>query len=299
MSISVSHIDKWYGKQQVLKDVSFTIGEHEIVAFLGRNGAGKSTTMKIITGYLPADSGAVSVCGLDVAHNVMETKKLIGYLPEHNPLYLDMYVVEYLDFIGQIRRLNGRRKKVSDVIERVGLTKEYKKRIGELSKGYRQRVGLAQAIIHDPRVLILDEPMTGLDPSQLVEIRHLIKTLGEEKTVLFSTHIMQEVESLCDRTIVISDGKIVANGTLADIEGEGTQSETFLVEFASAFNDWEQVSKSIVNVEQVGESKYMVTATEDVRPQLFNYAKENGLVLLTMNRVTKGLEETFVEMTQK
>ena len=218
MSIVVSNVTKTYGHQKALDDVSFTIPAGEIVGFIGPNGAGKSTMMKIITGFFSADSGNVSVCGLPAGPGAVEMKRLIGYLPENNPLYTDMYVREYLGYVADIYRMgNKSREAVNSVIERTGLTPEQGKKIGALSKGYRQRVGLAQALIHDPQVLILDEATTGLDPNQIVEIRNLISEAGREKTVMLSTHIMQEVEAICSRVIIIDHGRIVADGPIDEI----------------------------------------------------------------------------------
>jgi ABC-2 type transport system ATP-binding protein len=218
MSISVSHVTKTYGSQKALDDVSFNIPRGEIVGFIGPNGAGKSTMMKIITGFIAANAGEVSVCGLPAGPDAIEMKRLIGYLPESNPLYPEMYVREYLGYVADIYRMGKKRREaVSSVIERTGLAPEQGKKIGALSKGYRQRVGLAQALIHDPQVLILDEATTGLDPNQIIEIRNLISELGSERTVMLSTHIMQEVEAICNRVIIIDHGKIVADGPLSDI----------------------------------------------------------------------------------
>ena len=218
MSVEIQNLYKLYGEQEAVSDVSFSVPEGQITAFLGPNGAGKSTTMKIITGYIPASSGEVKVCDLVVSTENLETRKKIGYLPEHNPLYDEMYVREYLEFVGGIYKLSDISSKVSDVIDRVGLGLEKHKKIGALSKGYKQRVGLAQAIIHNPQVLILDEPTSGLDPNQLVEIRSLIKNIGKEKTVILSTHIMQEVEAICDRIIIINKGKIVADKLIGEVK---------------------------------------------------------------------------------
>lgn len=225
MSISISHITKLYGQQKALNDVSFNISSGEIVGFLGPNGAGKSTLMKIICCYLPPSDGTVKVCGLDVMEQSMEVRKKVGYLPEHNPLYLDMYVKEYLEFAGRFYHVKNLAKRVAEMVEMTGLTVEQNKKIGQLSKGYRQRVGLAQAIIHDPEVLILDEPTTGLDPNQLSEIRTLIKALGKNKTVMLSTHIMQEVEAICERVIIINQGKIVADNSISQILEKGETLE--------------------------------------------------------------------------
>lgn len=218
MSIELFNIKKRYGNQVVLPSLSMSVGSGEIVGFLGPNGAGKSTTMKLITGFVVPDSGSVSVCGVDMLKNPIEAKRRIGYLPEHNPLYPDMYVREYLDFVAGVYKIPSRRARVDEVIEQVGLTSEYKKTINSLSKGYRQRTGLAAAIVHNPDVLILDEPTTGLDPNQIIEIRELIKNFGKERTVLFSTHIMQEVEAVCDRFVILNKGTIMTDKKVSDIE---------------------------------------------------------------------------------
>jgi ABC-2 type transport system ATP-binding protein len=228
--LKVQNLTKIYGTQKAVNDISFEAKQGEIVGFLGPNGAGKSTTMKIATCYLTATSGTVEVCGFDVQKSPMEARRNIGYLPEHNPLYLEMYVKEFLEFIGGIYGLKGQhlQRRISEVIQLFGLTLEYKKKIGQLSKGYRQRVGLAQALIHDPQVLILDEPTTGLDPNQLAEIRGVIRNIGREKTVIFSTHIMQEVEAICDRVIIINRGNIVENTSLINLQKAGkTMEEVF------------------------------------------------------------------------
>ena len=218
MSIEVNHLFKYYGEQAAVQDISFNVAAGEIVGFIGPNGAGKSTTMKIITGFIPSSSGDVKVCGMPVNEDSMQTRQLIGYLPEHNPLYLDMYVKEYLEFVGKIYKVKNLKARTEEMIHAVGLDVEQNKKIGALSKGYRQRVGLAAAIIHDPQVLILDEPTSGLDPNQLVDIRELIKKIGKEKTVMLSTHIMQEVEAICDRVVIINKGRIVANNTASVLQ---------------------------------------------------------------------------------
>lgn len=232
MSITVQNLTKIYGTQRAIDSLNFTIKKGEIVGFLGPNGAGKSTTMKIITGFLSATEGSAEVAGLNVTEQPIEIKRKIGYLPEHNPLYVDMYVREFLHFMGSLYGINSKKLKsrVAEIIELVGLSLEQHKKIGQLSKGYRQRVGLAHAFIHNPEVLILDEPTTGLDPNQLVEVRNLIKEIGREKTVILSTHIMQEVEALCERVIIINRGKIVADRTVADILKEGKTVETMFRE---------------------------------------------------------------------
>ena len=236
MSIQVQNLTKIYGEQRAVNDITFDVNPGEIVGFLGPNGAGKSTTMKIATGYLPATSGTVSVCGFDVQKKPMDVRRNIGYLPEHNPLYLDMYVKEFLEFVGSLYKIKGKAlaNRITEVIDLVGLTLEQKKKIGQLSKGYRQRVGLAQALIHNPPVLILDEPTTGLDPNQLAEIRQVIRTIGKEKTVIFSTHIMQEVEAICDRVVIINKGNIVADNLLHDLQRDGQSIEEVFRELTNS-----------------------------------------------------------------
>lgn len=225
MSIEISGLTKHYGEQKAVDSISFKLSKGEIAGFLGPNGAGKSTTMKIITGYLQADEGTVEVCGIKVKNDSVDTKKRIGYLPEANPLYYDMYVREYLDFIAGVHQVQNKKHRIEEVIKVTGLTPESNKTIGQLSKGYKQRVGLSAALIHDPEVLILDEPTTGLDPNQIIEIRELIKSLGKDKTVLFSSHILQEVEALCDRVIIINKGKLVADDSLANVKSKGENLE--------------------------------------------------------------------------
>ncbi|MES2795414.1 MAG: ATP-binding cassette domain-containing protein [Bacteroidota bacterium] len=227
VSIKIENLTKFYGVQKVLDGIHLEVNEGEIVGFLGPNGAGKSTTMKILTGFLPASSGSATILNFDINTQSNEAKKNIGYLPEHNPLYLEMYVKEFLEFIGSLYGMRGSKlkKRISELIDLVGLNQEQSKKIRELSKGYRQRVGLAQALIHDPKVLILDEPTTGLDPNQITEIRSVIKEAGKNKAVLFSSHIMQEVEAICDRVIIIHKGKIVASGTLSEIKAKGNSLE--------------------------------------------------------------------------
>lgn len=299
MSIEVNNLTKYYGEQAAVKNISFNVNKGEIVGFLGPNGAGKSTTMKIITGFIPATSGEVKVCGLTVDVDNLKSRQLIGYLPEHNPLYLDMYVKEYLEFVGKIYKVSNVKDRVSDMIKAVGLDIEQNKRIGALSKGYRQRVGLAQAIIHDPEVLILDEPTSGLDPNQLAEIRDLIKTIGRSKTVMLSTHIMQEVEAICDRVVIINKGQIVANDTTEHLHLDITH-QTVYVEFDG------KISKSalakingVSKVEQVSNGWLIEsTSEEDLRKSVAKFAQQNNLLTLTLRIEEKTLEEVFKELTK-
>ena len=299
MSIEVKHLFKYYGDQAAVKDVSFTVNSGEIVGFLGPNGAGKSTSMKVITGFIPASSGEVKVCGMPVSVDSLETREKIGYLPEHNPLYLDMYVKEYLTFVGNIYKVKNVKERVEEMIKAVGLEVEQFKKIGQLSKGYRQRVGLAQAIIHDPEVLILDEPTSGLDPNQLVEIRELIKKIGKEKTVMLSTHIMQEVEAICDRVIIINKGEIVADDKAADLQVSQTV-QTVFVEFEG--NVTRNQLKKIVPVNKVeafGEGWLLETKEDvDLRKSVAQFAKDNDLLTITLKREQKSLEEVFKQLTK-
>jgi len=299
MSIEVKNLFKYYGNQAAVKDATFNVGKGEIVGFLGPNGAGKSTTMKIITGYINASSGSVSVCGKPVTVDTLDTRRLIGYLPENNPLYLDMYVKEYLTFVGKIYRVPNIKERVAEMIEKVGLEVEQKKLIGQLSKGYRQRVGLAQAIIHDPEVLILDEPTSGLDPNQLADIRNLIKTIGKEKTVMLSTHIMQEVEAICDRIVIINRGEIVANDKAKDLQLQGAV-QTVFVEFEGKVSR-NKLSKipGVGRVEQVAEGWLLETSEDiDLRKRVAQFAQQNDLLAVTLRKEEKSLEEVFKKLTK-
>jgi ABC-2 type transport system ATP-binding protein len=301
MSIKVNNITKLYGTQKALNNVSFEIGTNEIVGFLGPNGAGKSTMMKILTCYIPSTEGTAKVCGFDTNEQSIEVRKQIGYLPEHNPLYLDMYVKEFLEFIGGLYKIKNAKERVKEMIEATGLRIEQNKKIGALSKGYRQRVGLAQAMIHDPKVLIMDEPTTGLDPNQLEEIRGLIKKLGKEKTVMLSTHIMQEVEAVCDRVIIINKGEIVANDNTQSLQ-QNTTKQIITVEFDKEVSV--KTLKSIHGVEDAvlieGNTWKIISDVEqDVRKELFNYAVKHNLSVLTMNKEEQKLEDVFKALTKK
>ncbi|GAB5523296.1 MAG: gliding motility-associated ABC transporter ATP-binding subunit GldA [Roseivirga sp.] len=297
MSIQVSQLTKIYGKQKAVNNISFDVRPGDILGFLGPNGAGKSTTMKIATGYIPPSSGEVKVAGFDVVKEAKSVRQNIGYLPEHNPLYLDMYVHEYLGFIASLHGIKGSRKKerVAEMISLCGLTVEQNKQIAMLSKGYRQRVGLAQALIHDPKVLILDEPTTGLDPNQLAEIRKLIKEISKDKTVILSTHIMQEVKALCNRVIIINRGEIVANDTVERLTaGRGA---LLRVEFQSEVARKELQSLAGVQEVQGRGTKYTIKAKKDLREQLFKHAAEKGWVILSMQLEEQNLEEIFHQLT--
>ena len=299
MSIEVSHVSKLYDEQRALDDVSFSIDSGSIVGFLGPNGAGKSTMMKIISCYIPQSTGSVKVCEFDVATDAMEVKKRVGYLPENNPLYPEMYVREYLEFIAGIHHLKNRAKRVDLMIERVGLTVERKKKIGALSKGYRQRVGLAQAMIHDPEVLILDEPTTGLDPNQIVEIRNLIKIIGEDHTVMLSTHIMQEVEAICDRVIIINKGCIVADERAERLKSFQS-SQVVRVEFDKpvAANLLRSIS-GVSDVKGISETTWQLGSSgeKDIRQAIFAFAVSNELSVLTVQKEEQRLEDIFKRLT--
>lgn len=301
MSIIVENISKLYKTQKALNNVSFNVNENEIVGFLGPNGAGKSTMMKIITCYIPPTEGKVKVCGFDINDESIEVRKNIGYLPEHNPLYLDMYVKEFLAFIGGLYKVKNINERVKEMIDLTGLQIEQNKKIGALSKGYRQRVGLAQAMIHNPKVLIMDEPTTGLDPNQLEEIRNLIKKLGKEKTVMLSTHIMQEVEAVCDRVIIINHGEIVANDKTQSLK-QYKVNQIIHVEFDGAIDT--KILQSINGVEQVNKlegNSYQIIASDekDIRKDIFNIAVQQNISVLTLNKEEQKMEDVFKELTKK
>lgn len=298
MSIKVQEVSKLYGKQKALDKLSFEIHEGEVVGFLGPNGAGKSTMMKIITAYIPQSSGIVEVNGINIEENSLEVRKQIGYLPEHNPLYLEMYVKEYLDYVASIYKLGKIRKnRIAEMIDLTGLNLEQNKKIASLSKGYRQRVGIAQALIHDPKVLILDEPTTGLDPNQLIEIRKLIQDIGKEKTVMLSTHIMQEVEACCQRVLIVNKGKLVADRNI-DFLSSNMESKFITVEFnqeilLSYFNK----IKELKEVQYLGNNKYMFSSISDIRKEIFDFAVANKFAILEMKSQNKNLEDIFHELT--
>ena len=301
MSIVVEGLLKNYGAQKAVNDISFSISKGEIVGFLGPNGAGKSTTMKMISGYIASDAGRAQVCGIDVSVDPINVKKKIGYLPEANPLYLDMYVREYLHFIAGVHQILDKKKAIEDVIVLTGLTVEAKKKINQLSKGYKQRVGLAAALIHDPEVLILDEPTSGLDPNQIIEIRNVIKTQGKNKTVLFSSHILQEVEAICDRVIIINKGKIVADDQLKNLQN--SKSDQFHVRVI--FQEIVDVSliqnlSAVVSVNSISATDFLL-ATKDpdiVRKQLLELTIANDLNIISLQTESNSLENVFRELTQ-
>lgn len=304
MSIQVSNLSKIYGEQKAVDQISFTAEKGKITGFLGPNGAGKSTTMKIATGYIPPTDGEISVCGLDVVSESLATRKKIGYLPEHNPLYLDMYVHEYLAFIGNANGLKGinLKSRIQAVIELCGLQREQNKLIGSLSKGYRQRVGLAQALIHDPEVLILDEPTTGLDPNQILEIRKVIKSISKEKTIIFSTHIMQEVQALCDWVVIINKGKIVANESMDSLRNSMADKQYIILEFSESCDIASLTQlKGIVNHEPIDDQNHCKLEVEkgaDLRNEILKVAAENNLPLVGIKQDSSSLEEMFHNLTK-
>ncbi|WP_153800031.1 gliding motility-associated ABC transporter ATP-binding subunit GldA [Foetidibacter luteolus] len=299
MSIEVKNLVKIYGQQKAVNDISFTVNKGEITGFLGPNGAGKSTTMKIITGYLTPDAGTAQVCGMDVKTNALNVKRSIGYLPEANPLYHDMYVKEYLHFVAGVFDMDNRQAKVNDTIELVGLTIESKKKIGQLSKGYKQRVGLAAALVHDPEVLILDEPASGLDPNQIVEIRSVIKQQGQNKTVLFSSHILQEVQAVCDRAIIINKGTLVANDSIANLQ-RNTSGNVVLVTFKEALEPaWLQRLPAVQSVTKDAGNKWRLGSNNAsaVRKQLLELALQENLNIVSLETEGGNLEEVFRSLT--
>jgi ABC-2 type transport system ATP-binding protein len=301
MSLRVNNLNKIYGNQKAVDDISFSINKGEIVGFLGPNGAGKSTTMKIATGYLPPSSGSIEVDGFDVVTQPMHVKKIIGYLPEHNPLYLDMFVHEYLSFIGKVYQIapSQLKSRTKEIISMCGLEPEQNKLIGSLSKGYRQRVGLAQALIHNPQVLILDEPTTGLDPNQIVEIRKLIREISQNKTVIFSTHIMQEVQALCDRVIIINKGKIVADDELKNLIGQRESILVIAVEFKETVASEDLAFIAGVEKVTVQGNHFQIHSKKDIRNELIRFASEKNLSMLSMRQEENSMEEIFRSLTSE
>ena len=301
MSVETRHITKLFGKQKALDEVSFSIKKGELVGFLGPNGAGKSTMMKIITGFMPSDSGEVIVNGQKVESKNIEIRRSIGYLPEHNPLYTDLYVKEFLEITAGFYKLKNIKKRVAEMVELTGLGDEQHKKIKALSKGYRQRVGLAEALIHDPSVLILDEPTTGLDPNQLEEIRLLIREISREKTVMLSSHIMQEVEAVCNRVIIINRGKIVADGGINEIKaGSMIRNQVVVVEFSSLVSQNKLLSVQGIKNAVLNGNLWEIKSDSknDIRPAIFQFAVENQLTLLTLKEKQQNLESVFHEVTQ-
>ncbi len=298
MTVKVINLKKVFGEQVAVNSINFEIGQGEIVGFLGPNGAGKSTTMKMLTGFLPPTSGESWVAGYNVEQNPLEVKRNIGYLPEHNPLYLDVYVKEYLLFCAGIFKLNKKEERVKDIIEKVGLTAEYKKKIGQLSKGYRQRVGLAQALLHDPKVLVLDEPTSGLDPNQIVEIRNVIKEFGKDKTVILSTHIMQEVLALCDKVIIINKGVIVANDKVQNLQDSGKTKTIIIVQLNKEIElKLLQEVPGVLRAKRIGTNKYEVECRTDLREQLFFAIAPTGAAIINMQLEQQSLEDIFKALT--
>ncbi len=300
MSISISSLTKTYGSQKAIDNISFTASDKEIIGFLGPNGAGKSTTMKIITGYLQADSGSVLVNDIDINKNALEAKKHIGYLPEGNPLYYEMYIREYLAFTASLHKMTSAKKRIEEVIDLTGLRNESNKKTGQLSKGYKQRVGLAASLIHDPDVLILDEPTSGLDPNQIVEIRQVIKNLGKNKTVLFSSHILQEVESICDRIIIINKGNIVADNTLSNLQLSDKNYNIVIIQFSekvdsgllSSMNGVEKFEEQSANI-----YKIQTSDPENIKKQILKLSLEYNLSITSLQSETKSLEDVFRNLT--
>jgi len=302
MSVKVTNLTKIYGTQHAVDGISFEVNKGEVLGFLGPNGAGKSTTMKMLTCFIPQTSGSALVCGFDTASEPLEVTKKIGYLPESNPLYYDMYVREYLEFMAGLHKLGSiTQQRINEMIEVTGLTEERKKKVGQLSKGYKQRVGLAQAMLHNPEVLILDEPTSGLDPNQLVEIRSLIKQLGKDKTVIFSSHIMQEVQAVADRVIIINKGKIVADDSTEKLQSRLGNEVVVTVEFKQTVD--QALLRSITGVKSFeklkdGKWNFVSESGKDIREDIFNFAKEKNLTLLHLNKEEYSLEEVFKQLTR-
>lgn len=301
MSIEVKNLTKIFGEQRAVNNISFKIETGQVVGFLGPNGAGKSTTMKMITGYIPPTDGKLEVCGIDVLEKPLQTKQMIGYLPEHNPLYLEMYVTEYLNFAANVYGISNVKQAVEDVIARTGLTPERKKKISQLSKGYRQRVGLAQALINNPQVLILDEPTSGLDPNQVVEIRNIIKELGKNHTVMLSTHIMQEVEAMCDRVLIINKGKIIADEKTSNLSNVLGDENTYFVKFKSSIED--KKLKYLTQwkmFESLGDNSYRLglSTDKDISQILFEFSKDVNTPIIEQRKEVTNLEQIFQKLTK-
>ena len=301
MSVKVTNLTKVFGAQKAVDAINFEANKGEVLGFLGPNGAGKTTTMKIMTCFIPQTDGVAEVCGFNTADDPMEVRKRIGYLPEHNPLYKDMYVKEYLNFVAGLHKLSKKKQRVNEMIERTGLTREQNKHIGALSKGYRQRVGLAQAMLHDPEVLILDVPTSGLDPNQLVEIRQLIKSLGKEKTVIFSTHIMQEVQAICDRVLIINKGKVVANDSIDALQQSMKGESSVKIELLEKTNENLLAKiKGVIKVKNLSERQWQLITEggRDIRADIFRFAVANQLTLLEMQRNVDSVENVFQYLTK-
>ncbi len=301
MSIEVKNLTKIYGEQKAVNNISFSLNKGEIVGFLGPNGAGKSTTMKIITGYLKANTGVVKVAGIDVNADSISVKKKIGYLPEANPLYYEMYVKEYLEFIAGVHQIQNPKNKIQNVIELTGLQVEQKKKLGQLSKGYKQRAGLAAALIHDPEVLILDEPTSGLDPNQIIEIRNVIKEQGKNKTVLFSSHILQEVEAICDRVIIINKGELVADDKLSNLRNRNASSNSVRVSFKEVLEaEWLQRLPASESVNKIDSNTWQISTKkpEELRKQLLELSLQHNLNIVSLQTEGNSLEDVFRELTK-
>lgn len=301
MSVIVKNLIKRYGVQNAVNDISFEAKPGEVLGFLGPNGAGKTTTMKIVTCFIPQTAGSVEVNGYNIEKNTMEVRRGIGYLPEHNPLYKDLYVKEYLSFVARLHNVKNIRQRVDEMVQITGLEREQNKLINSLSKGYRQRIGLAQAMLHDPQVLILDEPTSGLDPNQLAEIRNLIKQLGKQKTVIFSTHIMQEVQAICDRVVIINKGEIVANDTIETLKSRVKGESVVTVEFAQSIDKKLLVSiPKVKQVKDLGKNRWQLLAPAevDIRPELHQFVIKNNLTLLEMHKEVSSVEDVFQELTK-
>lgn len=299
MSVKITEVSKKYGEQVAVNQITLSAEKGQILGFLGPNGAGKSTTMKMVTGFIPPDTGTIEVCGLEVSNHPIAIRQKIGYLPENNPLYLDMYVKEYLAFTGGIHKIQHIKSRIATSIEDVGLGAEQHKKIGQLSKGYKQRVGLAAAILHNPEVLILDEPTGGLDPNQLVEIRSLIKMLGKEKTIILSTHIMQEVEAMCDRVAIIHKGNLVANDSLVNLK-HSNQQKKLKVGFEQALEqEWLRRLSAVQTVEKTNDGFWLLTGNdvESLRRQVVQFAADQQLNISSLQTIGGGLEEIFRSLT--
>lgn len=300
--INVSNLTKVYGQQKAIDSLSFSVGSGEILGFLGPNGAGKSTTMKILTGFIPASEGEAEVAGYDVSTDPLEVRKRVGYLPEHNPLYLDMYVHEFLEFSARMYKISktDRKAKIAEVIERTGLGREQHKQIGMLSKGYRQRVGLSQALIHDPEVLILDEPTTGLDPNQIIDIRSLIREVGKDKTVIFSSHILSEVEAISDRVIIINRGKMVANADLSQLQEASAEETLITLEVEKPGLVLGQLAEQGATIESKNDTTFEIKTAQkqDLRRAIFDLCVEQDNAILSINRTAFTLEDIFRKLTQ-
>lgn len=302
MSIEIKNLLKIYDEQKAVNDISFKVDKGEIVGFLGPNGAGKSTTMKIITGYLQPTAGEAYVCNINVNDQPLETKKKIGYLPEANALYYDMYVKEYLGFVAELHQIKNKQQAIDAIIETVGLTAERKKKIGQLSKGYKQRVGLAAALIHEPEVLILDEPTSGLDPNQIIEIRQVIKEQGKNKTVLFSSHILQEVEAICDRVIIINKGELVADDKLSNLQKGSKENHVVVIKFSEPVETHIlELIRGVSKLEQITTSNFKLQTSnpEAVRKQILELALQHNLNIVSLQSESQSLEEVFRSLTQK